>query len=273
MLIIQQQCRRVRRIIHIYMRLTSQNIKTVLEYKFDFFIMSASSIITCSLGIIFLMVIFNSIPQINNWTLEQIMFIYGMVVFSEGIASFFFEGVWSLPYQVSSGGFDKYLYRPISPALQILASKIGINGAGNIVLGSVIISYSLLRCDIAWSVSKIAIYIIMIFSAMLISISVNLAANSVSFWLKSAGIALPVSINSFHEFGKYPATLYNKLIQVVLLFGIPYAFIGYIPATFLFEKGGWNALWYFCPLVSIYSVILSLMIFYSGVKKYESAGN
>ncbi|QTH41190.1 ABC-2 family transporter protein [Cohnella sp. LGH] len=235
--------------------------------------MLISSIFTSALGLIFLNLLFNKIPHINGWTHEQIIFVYGMVVFTEGIASFFFEGVWLLPYQINSGSFDKYLLKPISPVIQVLSSKMGTNGIGNILLGMSMILYSITNTNVEWGFLKIIGSIIIIFSACFIPVAINLAANSLTFWFTNAGIALPVSINSIHEFGKYPITIYHNILQFGLLILIPYAFVGFIPASFIFDIDQWSSLWILCPVISIYCVIASLFIFKRGIKKYESTGN
>ncbi|MGN7765436.1 ABC transporter permease [Paenibacillus sp. 22594] len=263
----------LKRNVAMYFRLMGQQVKVLLEYKIDLLIMSLSSIFTCTLGLIFLGVIFEKIPQINGWSLNQMLLIYGMVTFSEGLASLLFEGVWSLPFSINSGGLDKYLLRPLSITLQVISSKIGVNGLGNIVIGLVIVGYSLNNTGIEWTAGKVIAFLLIFLFVSMISASINLAANSISFWYKNAGISLPVSINGFHEFGKYPINIYNHAIQLILIFILPYAFIGFIPASFLFEKTLWKYLWFICPIASIYCMWGSLFLFKAGLKRYESAGN
>ena len=70
-----------------------------MEYKMNFYIMLVSGLFTQISGLLFVWVIFQKIPHINGWSIWEVAFIYAMVIFSEGICSLFFDGVfaWNQP--------------------------------------------------------------------------------------------------------------------------------------------------------------------------------
>lgn len=263
----------VKRTFYLYFRFMKMNLKALLGFQADFIIMLVASAFTQLLGIIFLWVIYQRIPEINGWEFWEVAFIYAMIFFTEGFASLLFEGCWTFSGLVNRGELDRMLIRPISPVLQILSSRIGINGVSNIVIGTVIIIQALQHVEIQWTVGKLLMTILLIISGIVIRGAINFASNSSAFWTNSPGNSFGFMVHSICDFAKYPINIYSFGLQVFITAIVPYAFIGFFPATFIFEKeqfGYWGML---SPVVAIYSFWLALWIFYRGLKRYESTGN
>lgn len=111
---------RLQRTLYLYWRLLSQQIKAILEYQADFFILVFAAILTQLLGIVFLKVIYMQIPDINGWLFWEVAFMYAMIYLTEGIGSLFFEGTWRIGNLINRGELDVILLRPVSPILQVL---------------------------------------------------------------------------------------------------------------------------------------------------------
>lgn len=56
----------LRKYIKLYVKLSSRSLKTLMEYKMDFLIGLSGFVVTQSLGIILLNIIFEKIPQLNG---------------------------------------------------------------------------------------------------------------------------------------------------------------------------------------------------------------
>ena len=64
--------------------------------------------------------------------------------------------------------------------------------------------------------------------------SVYLLGNSVVFWFDAGGrTTIPYTITNIGQYAKYPVEIYPRAMQIGLLFLVPYAFIGVIPAEIL----------------------------------------
>jgi ABC-2 type transport system permease protein len=250
-----------------------QNFKALTGFHADFVIMLISSALTQLLGIVFLWVVYQRIPTINGWEFWEVAFIYAMIFFSEGFASLLFEGCWSISGLVNHGELDRMLIRPVSPILQVLSYEIGINGVSNIVIGSIIIIQALQHVDIRWSLLKVLISILLMISAIIIRGSINFISNSSAFWTHYPGNAVGFMVHSISEFAKYPITIYSFALQAFITFVIPYAFISFFPAAYLFYKGNFTYIGLLSPIVAIYCFGMAILVFKRGLKKYESAGN
>ncbi|MNH34200.1 hypothetical protein D3C79_947780 [compost metagenome] len=103
--------------------------------------------------------------------------------------------------------------------------------------------------------------------------SINLAANSAAFWIKNAGNAFPLMVHNLADLAKYPLTLFPQAIRLLVSTILPYAFISFFPAAYLFGKSGWSAWWMLAPVAAVGSAAAAYGIFRYGLSRYESTGN
>lgn len=263
----------MRRTLYLYYRLISGQLRAILEYQTDFIILMGSAVLTQLLGIIFLRVIFDRIPDINGWGFWEVAFMYAMIYVTEGIGSLFFEGTWRLGGLINRGELDMLLLRPVSPILQVLASGVGVNGIGNLVTGSIIIGQALVHMDIDWTWDRIGIAVIVLLSAAVVRIAINLASNCANFWLRNAGNAFPLMVVNIGDFAKYPITIYPSFVRVLIASVVPYAFVSFFPVAAINGANGLAWVWVLCPVVAALSLAAAFGIFRIGLRTYESAGN
>jgi ABC-2 type transport system permease protein len=263
----------LRRTLFLYARFTAQNLKIKLEYKADFTIMLITGAALQLLGLLFLGALFSRIPSIQGWTMWEIVLILAAIFFTEGAVSFAFEGVWRIVRMINLGDLDRILLRPVSPILQVVVSDLGAHGIGNMVTGTVLMAVALGRARIAWTADRILFLPVLLGSAVVIRAAISLAANSSGFWLTSFYNTFPFMVHQMADFAKYPATLFSEPIRFLVTAILPYAFIGYIPAVYLFDKEPWGIAAWLAPLVAVWCALLARWIFYRGLRKYDSPGN
>jgi len=261
------------RAIYIYMRLMTQHIKAILEYQSDFWIAMCAAMMTQGLGIIFIGVVFSKIPHVVGWGFWEIAFLYSMVFISEGVSSFLFNGIWNIGGLVNRGDMDRLIIRPLPVVLQVGATAFGMNGLGNMLFGSIFLTLSVINADLNWSWWQVLLLIIFALSGVTIRISVNLVTNSVSFWSQGPRNSLPMMVHTAADFVKFPLTIFPLTVQLLVSIIVPYAFISYYPAAFLFGKGDGALLGLLAPIVALLCISLAVAMFNRGLKKYESAGN
>lgn len=261
------------KLIKLYFKLMAQQLKCMLEYKLDFILMMVFTAFTQISGLFFIYLIFSKVPAIAGWTMWEVVFMYSMIYFTEGVLTFLFEGTWILGQLINSGQLDRCLLRPLPIGMQILTMKINPDGLGKIVISLYLMIQSLSMLDITWGISKVIWFVIFILSASTLRVCLNFSANCICFWLKSSKTSLSHLIHTFSEFGKYPLTLFQSGIQFVLIFIIPYAFISYFPTVYLLEKGRGSAVGLLTPLVALIGVALTKIILTLGLRLYDSPGN
>jgi ABC-2 type transport system permease protein len=257
----------------LYGRCLRAHLRSTLEYEADFWIMSVAAVVTQGIGVVFLWAIFRRIPVINGWPFWDVVLIYALVVIGEGISQLFSQGTWNLAQVVNTGGLDPVLIRPYSPVLQILSSEVGMNGLGNLALGTGLLAGALAHVHVHWTVWHLTWAVTVLISAALVKIGLNLGTNSAAFWLKTPYSMFPFSMHTLGELARFPLTIYSTAIQLVLSVLLPFAFMSFYPATSVLGHGAPAWIGLLTPLVAVYCLFLGVCVFRLGLRRYESSGH
>ncbi|MFY1637403.1 ABC transporter permease [Solwaraspora sp. WMMB335] len=269
----------LRRGVRIYRRSLGAHLRATLEYEADFWILVAGSALTQVVGLAFLGAVFSRVPQINGWSFAEVVLIYSMVVLSDAIGPLLCEGMWRLPWLINRGELDYRLVRPYPVLLQVLSHDLGINGLGNLVTGGAMFGWALWRVDVDWTPSLVAGGLLLFASGMLIKLAISLASNATSFWLGSGESIFAYAVHQIGDLARYPVSVYAVGVRLVLIVGVPFAFVSFFPASAVLGgdagRGGVGPSWlgWLTPLVAAYCVTVAVLVFRAGLRRYDSAGN
>ena len=115
----------VKRYLRLYRVLVTQFLKTIMQSRVDFLIGLFGFFLTQVMGIAFLYLVFQQIPDLQGWTLDQLIFIYGFAQIPRGIDHLFTDNIWLVAYRlVINGDFDRYMLRPMNIFFQVIAEKL-----------------------------------------------------------------------------------------------------------------------------------------------------
>ena len=250
----------------------AQYVKVRLAYKADFFIAFFSSMAATVIGFGFVLVLFTKIPRIQDWSFNEILFLYGFSLIPLG---FFNVVSWNLyefgDIYIIQGRFDRILLRPIDTLFQVLFEKFRIESLQEVVTGLVVVAICSRRLHISWGVREFLWLAVAIASGAFIYMSVFLILTAVSFWFEDrVGIVPPVF--NMLTFGRYPLTIYNGFIQFMLSWIIPFGFASFYPTTHFLGRVSFD--WYFhlVPVVAAVFSMLAYVVWNQGVKNYSSTG-
>lgn len=257
--------------INIFFKMKEQYIKTEMEYAFNFWVMIISGIFTKTITFAVPFVMYNNIPDIGGWSRDEIYLIMSFFCITEGLCSILFQGIWNLPQMIFDGQFDVVLSRPISPMLQVLSYEIGLQGIGDLIFGIISLNICLYSLHL-FSFITIIICLFLIICGTIICLSIYIFTNSLVFWYDTGGrTMIAYTVSNIGQYAKYPVTIYPKVIQILLLFIIPYGFIGMVPVMIL---RGEHKISYSLTMIgiSLFFFWFSKHIFNRGIRRYESIG-
>ena len=117
----------ISRYTRLYRIFVVQYIKTILQSKMDFFVGLSGFLISQVTGLAFLYLIFEQIPSMQEWTLEQMLFIYGFSQIPRGIDHLLTDNLWMVGWQmVIKGTFDKYILRPMNIFFRLYVKRCSL---------------------------------------------------------------------------------------------------------------------------------------------------
>lgn len=263
----------MRRIIRLYRRQLGAHLRAALQYEADFWILIGAAALMQVVGVVFLGAIFAKIPRLNGWTFWEVIIVYAMVSVTEGVGSMFFEGTWRLAWKINKGELDYLLVRPFPVTLQVMSSDVGLNGIGNIVVGSILLGLGVAHSDIHWSAGKVLLGIVLFISALVIKVAISLATNAFSFWVPGPYSVVGFGIHQVGELARYPITIYAVGVRLAVSVLVPFAFVSFFPVSVVLGRGGSARLGLLTPAVAVYCVLAARWSFRRGLRRYDGAGN
>ncbi|MED1555684.1 ABC transporter permease [Bacillus paramycoides] len=258
--------------LNLYWQFFKQRLKVMMEYRTDFFIGVTSIIFVQGTSVLFITTIFNHIHKLHGWTFYEILYIYGISLCGRAVEQIFFDNIWTIGFRyIRTGHLDRLLIRPINPLFHIIADCVQKDGLGSLITGVMVLYISIKNQSMDWGIIQTILLILMILSSALIFMGINLFFATFSFWMVDS---LPVmtSVFSLNEFARYPITIYNKGLQFILTWIIPYGFTAFYPAN-LFIDGGFRMIAIWTPCVALITCTIAYLFWLKGLKSFVSTGN
>jgi ABC-2 type transport system permease protein len=250
----------------------AQYAKVRLAYKADFIIAFFSSMAATVLGFGFVLVLFTKIPRLQDWSFNEVMFLYGFSLIPLG---FFNVISWNLydfsEIYIIEGKFDRVLLRPVSTLFQVVFEKFRLESLQEVVTGVLVVGLSAHRLHLVMKAPDYLWFAVMIICGAAIYLAVFLILTAVSFWFEDrVGIVPPVF--NMLNFGRYPLTIYNVFIQFLLSWIIPFGFATFYPTTHFLGRSAFSLYFHLVPAVAAGFSVLAILIWNRGVGNYSSTG-
>ncbi len=254
------------------------NLKSMLEYKFDRFFIALAIFVREMVNIVIMFLILARFVSIGGWTMNEMFFLYSFLFLSYSIFVFFFTGIRDFDDMVYQGTLDRYLIRPLGLMFQVVAARIDFPATlGHGAVGIILFMYSYNTVGIVWDIKNISYYIVALIGGAIIQAALFMISSCFSFWtIKTVNLRNLIFFNC-RRFAGYPISFYPGLVQKLLIFVVPFAFVSYFPAQFFLRKPDLSMFWsgylYLTPLVGIILFALVYLFWRAGLKRYSSAGN
>ncbi len=253
------------------------NLLTMLEYRANFFMWAGFTLVYHASAIVALWVTLRNFPSINGWNFRDTAFMYGLWFLGHGIHNTFFFTIGNVPEFIREGRFDRFLVRPLDTLFQAMTVPQQI-WPDELVLAIVymiiVTPYSGVHVD--W---LFLIYVPLVgIGGALIDFGINLTIATIAFWFIRIESLRWVIMSLEQDFSRYPISIYQRGVRVVLAFILPFAFMNYFPATFLLHKteDGLHlnpAVGLLTPLVGCACLGLAYIFWRFGLDRYQGTGS
>lgn len=265
-------------LIVIFFKYSKMSLKATLEYKFDRSLITIAIFCREMISVIVMFLILTRFLHIKDWDLRELFFLYSFLFLSYSLFVFLFAGVRDFDGMVHSGEFDRFLTRPIGLLFQIIASRVDYPATlGHGIVGILLFLNTAFSVGIEWSLPNIIYYIVALIGGAIIQASIFMLSSCFSFWMiRTENLRNLIFFNSRRIAG-YPITFYPAMIQKLLIFVVPFAFVNFFPAEFYLRKSEsglfWGGYLYLTPAVGLTMFFLVFLVWRLGVRNYSSTGN
>jgi len=263
--------------ITLSLALWTAGLRSALQYRTDTFIVIVMALAFQGTGFAFAWVLLSRFESLAGWTLGQVAFLYGLRLIVHAVAGVLTGPFFGLETQVRTGEFDRYLIRPLSPLLQFMTQRVEISIFGDLLGGVAIFIAANQLVGLAWTPSAIGYLVLAIAGGALAEGAVRILIGALSFRFLASTSILYLADSVFSTFANYPLTIFGGILQFLFTFGLPLAFVAYLPATVLLDRTAElqvnPALAYVAPAIGVLWIAIAVRVFNRELRTYQSAGS
>ncbi|WCT56523.1 ABC-2 family transporter protein [Paenibacillus kyungheensis] len=246
--------------------------KTRLTYRADFWVEVISDLLFQATNLIFIFVVFAHTDTLGGFTEAEVVFVYGYFMIPYGLYSCFVN-LWNFGDRyIVKGEMDRILTRPAHNLFQIFLENLDPPSLIGSLIGVIIMIWSggQLGIELLWW--HIPALIVMVLGSTLIYTGIYTILTSISFYSDSPTGIIPLMYN-IQTYGRYPITIYNRIIQILLTWILPFAFVGIYPAALFLDRPEMIRMAWITPVMGIVFFALGLVFWNGGIKRYRGAGS
>jgi len=257
--------------LRLYFLIEALYIKGRMQYRLDFIISSIGMFVSslATLGIFW--VIFDNVPDIAGWTLMEMVFIYAFYMIAISPMQILFDHAWQLRFHVQQGSFIKYYFRPLNMMFYYMSEMFDIKGLTQLAAGIILLIYASIQLNIDWTLARLALLLMTVFSAALVQISIIVAASCATFWVMDSYPVLGLAWK-LREFSPYPMTIFDGAFRFTFTYLIPIGFVAFYPSQLFLRPEEVSPLIYFSPIIGMGLFAITYWIWTKGVNSYTGTG-
>jgi ABC-2 type transport system permease protein len=267
----------LRETLFIYRRLVGARIRADWQYRTSFVLFLLAQFVVALSDFAAIAVIFAAVDDLAGWSGPEVAFLYAMSGVAFGLGDLFVSPVEWASRHIKAGTFDQFLIRPVGVLWQLLATEFAPRRLGRTVQPLVVLVISLTLVDVDWGPAPVGLVLVTIVSSTAIFGAIWVVTSSLAFWT----VETQELANSFTYGGDfltdYPIDVLAGWLRRLVIFVVPLASVGYLPAVGLFDKpmpydlpraAAWSG-----PFVAVAVTLLARGVWGLAIRHYRSTGS
>lgn len=250
--------------------------RAIMSYRASFVMMLCANVVVTFLDFAVIVLMFRHTDTLGGWTLPELGFLYGTSALALGLANLFVGSIDALGERIRTGTLDIMLVRPAPALAQLCAERFSLRRLGRPAQAAAVLVWSLTVLDVHWTWDRVLLLPVLVVCGTLIFAAVFIGFASLQFWW---GEAKELQ-NSFTYGGatvlQYPPTVFAKELVAGTVFGIPLAFVNWLPALRILDRpdplGLPTAFQYASPLAAAFALTAAGLAWRAGLRAYRGAG-
>lgn len=268
---------RVRQGLRTWWLMAGMWTRSLMSYRTSFTLMLLANLAATSLDFVVVVLMFRHTDTLGGWTLPELGFLYGTATFALGTANLFVGSVDALGDRIRTGTLDTMLVRPAPALAQLCAERFSLRRLGRPAQALAVLGWSLTAVHVHWTADRVLLVPALLLCGSVIFAGIFVGGAALQFWW---GEAKELQ-NSFTYGGAtllhYPPTVFAKEIVAGTVFGVPLAFVNWLPALHILGKpdplGLPAAFQYASPLAAALCVLAAALAWRAGLRAYQGTGS
>jgi ABC-2 type transport system permease protein len=264
-------------VLEVYRQYWRINLLTTLEYRANFLLWLAFTLVYHGSAIAALWIMLNNFPSMNGWDFRNMAFLYALWMSAHAINTTFFSTIGDIPEWIRDGEFDRLLVRPLDELFQVIATP-GQIFPDELLLALMFLVVATAANHIAVSFAFVGLLALVIAGGALIDLGIGLLISTAAFWFVQVDALRWIVLQLEQEFTRYPLSIYSRGVRLLLAFVIPFGFMNYFPASYFLQKADNGlglplAVGILTPAIGVAFVIVAYVVWRFGLQRYQGVGH
>ena len=266
------------RTMSLYLRFIQIQLQSMMEYRASFLFGALAQAVTYGASVFLIWVMVDYFGGIAGWRPYEVAFFWGLNLFSYSTAGIFcLNSFFGLGQMIRTGEFDNVLTKPLNPFLFIAIRQFNYGYFSHLSLSALVIGLAMARLGISPTPAGIACLLTIILSGALIYAAVFVATGVPAFWLVRNESLASILLWDLSEFVRYPLSAFQRPLQILFTFFLPYGFVSYYPAQYFLQRKDLLSfhpvVQYLSPGVGIVAITMAYQFWRFGLTRYQSTGS
>ncbi|MEU6844790.1 ABC transporter permease [Streptomyces sp. NPDC046716] len=211
-------------------------IRSTMTYRASFVLTTFGNFAMTGLEFCGILLMFSQVDRLGGYTLPEIAFLYGTAGASFGLADLVAGSLGRTGQRVRDGTLDVFLVRPAPVLVQLAADKFALRRLGRISQGLVVLVWSAVALDVAWTPVKALLVPLLVVSGAAIFVAVFIAGASFQIVAQDAAEVQNAATFGGNALLQYPPTVFGDNLLRGVTFVLPLAFVNWIPALYILGR-------------------------------------
>lgn len=243
----------------VWLRFAINGFASQLANRFALTVLLTGKIIRFSVFIILIIILLDRTKALAGYSLDQTILFFLSFNLIDITSQLLFREVYRFRSAVVSGTFDYYLLRPVSALFRSLLGGPDVIDLITLIPLIFAIMVFLNRLQIT-SFTSILIYILLLVVGFIIALSFHILVLSLAVVTTEIDHAI-MMYRDVVAMGRFPIDIYREPLRGILTFIVPVGIMMTFPTKAL--------LGLLSPLMIIYAILFSLLLFYFSLKVWD----
>lgn len=216
--------------LRIWVLLLKQSFIRDLEYRGAMILGVIGGLAWIVINLVTLELIFSQTDSLAGWGKTEAFLLFGTYRLIDSLYAMFVEpNLYNLIALVHTGDLDLFLTKPLPARFYLSVRRWRFFGTPDLLVSLLIIFYSGNRLGLGLNLIKMPLFLLVIFSALVISVSIGTVVASLIFWFQGTKNLYDI-YESLLVAARVPVDVFRSPLRQVFTLIIPLAFLGTFPA-------------------------------------------
>ncbi|GAB2707680.1 ABC transporter permease [Kitasatospora kifunensis] len=252
-------------------------MRAALSYRTSFVLTSLGSLAITGLDFVVLVLMLRHTGRLGGWTLPEIGLLYGTSGFSLGVADLLIGSVDGLGERIRSGALDVLLIRPAPALSMVCAERFTLRRLARPLQALLVLGWSISALSLQWSWGRVLVLLALLVSGTVIFASIFVAGAAVQFWWDESREFQNAFTYGGASLLSHPPGIYARKLIAGVTFGIPLAFVNWLPLLYLLGRpdplGLPPVFGLTSPLAAALSALGAALAWRAGLRAYRGTGS